>query len=165
MPVQAPTQVSQWLDTATNPTSAMCVTQQVLSNAKSMKKFLNWLYFNWLLVMLAATMLGKALGIWSAWWILTPVGVWALLTIIAIVPCLGFLRFITWPLVKKQMEMVIDKVNSPLLGYPLLVWMALEGKKIYIEQGDMAFRRAFVDRGDKVGDALKSWANSLTPKQ
>ncbi len=52
------------------------------------------------------------------------------------------------------MEMVIDKMNSPLLGYPLLVWMTLEGRKIYIEQGDLPFRRAFIDRGDKVGEAL-----------
>ena len=130
-----------------------------------MKKFLNWLYFNWLLVMLAATMLGKALGIWSAWWILTTVAVWALLTIITIVPCLGVLRFITWPLVKKQMEMVLDNVNSPLLGYPLLVWMILEGKKIYIERGDMAFRRAFIERGDKVGDIFKDLANNLASKK
>ena len=130
-----------------------------------MKKFLNWLYFNWLLVMLAATMLGKALGIWSAWWILTPVGVWAALTIIAIVPCLGFLRFITWPLVLKQMEMVIDRVNSPLLGYPLLVWMTLEGKKIYIEQGDLAFRKAFIDRGDKVGEALTDVIKTFASKK
>ena len=161
MPVPAHTQVSVWPDTATNHISAMCVTQQALLNAKFMKKLLQWLYFNWLLVTLAATMLGKALGIWSAWWILTPVGVWALLTIIAIVPCLGFLRFITWPLVRKQMEMVLDRVNSPLLGYPLLVWMILEGKKIYIERGDMAFRRAFIERGDKVGEALTDVIKNL----
>jgi len=130
-----------------------------------MKKFLNWLYFNWLLVMLAATMLGKALGIWSAWWILTPVGVWAFLTIIAIIPCLGFLRFITWPLVKKQMEMIIDRVNSPLLGYPLLVWMTLEGRKIYIEQGDLAFRKAFINRGDKVGEALTDVIKNFASKK
>jgi hypothetical protein len=124
-----------------------------------MKKLLNWLYFNWFLTMLAGTMLGKALGIWSAWWIITPVGLLAILTIIAAVPCLGFLRFLTWPLMKKHAELIIDKMNSPLLGYPLLIWMALEGKKIYIKRGDSAFRKAFIERGDKVGEAIKKWAS------
>lgn len=129
-----------------------------------MKKILWWLYFNWLLTLLAATMLGKALGIWSAWWILTPLVVWAILTIIAIVPCLWFLRFITWPLAKKHIEMVIDRVNSPLLGYPLLIWLTLEGRKVYVEQGDLAFRRAVADRGDKIGEALKDAIKTLASK-
>lgn len=147
----------------------MFVLEQALLNAKLMKKILWWLYFNWLLTLLAAMMLGKALGIWSAWWILTPLAVWAILTAIAVVPCLGFLRFITWPFAKKQMEMIIDKIDSPLLGYPMLIWMTLEGRKVYIDNGDLAFRKAFAERGDKVGEglsnALRDYAKSIAQEE
>ena len=130
-----------------------------------MKKFLWSIYNNWFFISLATTILGKFLGIWSAWWILIPLVLLIVLSIIAMAPCFSFLRFITWPLMEKQMKNIIKNVNSPILGYPLLVWMTFEGKKIYIDQGDLAFRKAFSERADKVGDAIKTWAGEMGEKK
>ena len=54
-------------------------------------------------------------------------------------------------------------MDSPLLQYPIAIWLFLEGKKAFIEGGPRAVAKGMLAHMDKVGDNLKSWADSLKP--
>lgn len=127
---------------------------------KTIKTFLLQLYLNWFGLAVIGILIGKWLFGLSLIWLFAPPIVLVVFTLISITESFSFLRFITWPLIKHYFFGKVKKL-SPLLSFPYLIWLELEGREIYIKGGDAAFRQAFVKYGDKVCQSLTEFSNQL----
>lgn len=110
------------------------------------KSIIMCLYANWFVLALGLVSLEVwGFGITSAWSFVWPCVLLCIMVMISVQPPLKNLRFITWPMVKRYYEGKF-KQSGPLLAYPMMIWCVLEGEKIYMEGGDLAFRNGIHDR-------------------
>lgn len=107
---------------------------------------------NWVVLSVLVTLFGVRLLGWH--WItilIVPVLSWSTFVVIDRV---GPLRILLWPLVKSQTRRIVMAHASPIITYPMVLWLEMEGWQTYRAGGHRAFQEASLQRLQVIVDGL-----------
>lgn len=123
-------------------------------------RFLLQVYYYWFFEAFALAAFNVFVLGATGWTFALPVLLWAIAVVCSVYGNFPFIRTCLWPLTYRVYVLKLKKM-SPLLGYPMLIWLSLSARKIFVDSGYYGLQKALMEHAETTVDGLSKLAKSF----